>query len=220
MMKIFTQSFAAAVFAAWALAFGGSAFAEETPDALVSRISREVIASAKTDEKIQHGDRQRIMRLVETKILPHADFQRSTRLVVGRYWREATPLQQRQLTEEFRKLLIYTYSGAMSQIRDQQIDVKPLRADPADTDVVVHSEFRKTRGAEPIQVSYRLAKSTDGWKIYDVNVMGAWMGETYRSSFSAEIGKGGIDGLIRTLSEKNRQLAGAVRPPNERGAPQ
>lgn len=148
-MKIFTQSFAAAVFAAWALAFGGSAFAEETPDALVSRISREVIASAKTDEKIQHGDRQRIMRLVETKILPHADFQRSTRLVVGRYWREATPLQQRQLTEEFRKLLIYTYSGAMSQIRDQQIDVKPLRADPADTDVVVHSEFRKTRGAEP-----------------------------------------------------------------------
>jgi phospholipid transport system substrate-binding protein len=201
------KNIAVTAFMLCTLAFSGSASAQESPDVLVKRISQEVITTAKTDKEIQGGDRQRIMQLVESKILPHTDFQRATKLVTGRYWRDATPLQQERLTEEFRKLLIFTYAGAMSQVRDQQIDVKPLRADPADTEVVVRSEFRQSRGAQPIQVNYRFAKSDDGWKIFDVNVMGVWLGETYKSSFSSEIGKVGIDGLIQMLSEKNMQLA-------------
>jgi phospholipid transport system substrate-binding protein len=209
-MKTLMKIFSVTAFAAGMLAFTGSALAQEAPDELIRRVSREVITIAKENKEIQSGNRQRIMQLVETKILPHTDFQRATALVTGRYWRVATPLQQEQLTEEFRKLLIYSYSGAMSQVRDQQIDVKPLRADPADTDVVVRSEFRKSRGAEPVQVSYHLAKSADGWKIYDVNVMGVWLGLTYKESFATELNKGGIDGLIRTLSEKNKQLAAST----------
>jgi phospholipid transport system substrate-binding protein len=205
-MKMSMKLFAVAAFAAGTL-FSGSVLAQEAPDVLVKRISQEVIAIAKADKEIQSGNRQRIEQLVEAKILPHADFQRTTALVAGRYWRVATPLQQQQLTDEFRTLLMYTYSGAMAQIRDQQIEFKPLRADPADTDVEVHSVFRRSRGADPIQVSYRLAKSADGWKIYDVNVMGIWLVETYKNNFSAEIAKGGIDGLIRTLAERNKKLA-------------
>jgi phospholipid transport system substrate-binding protein len=203
------------------LAFGGAAVAQEAPDELVKRVSAEVIAAAKSDDKIQGGDRQRSVQLVEEKILPHADFERATMLVMGQHWRRATPEQQKQLIEEFRKLLIYTYAGAMVQVRDQRINVKPLRADPADTDVVVNSEFQKGRGAEPVQVSYRLAKSPEGWKIYDVNVMGVWLGLTYKDSFDAEINKGGgIDGLIKTLVEKNKRArsdTGIVAPPSEQG---
>lgn len=203
------------------LAFGGAAVAQEAPDELVKRVSAEVIAAAKSDDKIQGGDRQRSVQLVEEKILPHADFERATMLVMGQHWRRATPEQQKQLIEEFRKLLIYTYAGAMVQVRDQRINVKPLRADPADTDVVVNSEFQKGRGAEPVQVSYRLAKSPEGWKIYDVNVMGVWLGLTYKDSFDAEINKGGgIDGLIKTLVEKNKRArsdTGIVAPPSEPG---
>lgn len=213
-MKLFTRLFAISALMLSALAFSNGASAEEAPDALVRRISQEVIATAKADKEVQGGNRQRIMQLVEAKILPHADFQRTTALVAGRHWRSATPAQQQQLTEEFRTLMIYTYSGALAQVRDQQITVKPLRADPSDTEVVVHSEFRQSRGAEPVQVSYRFAKSPDGWKIYDVNVMGVWLVETYKSSFAEEIGRSGIDGLIQTLSERNKKLAAGadVRP--------
>jgi phospholipid transport system substrate-binding protein len=205
-MKISTKLFAVAAFAVSTLV-SGSVLAQEAPDVLIKRLSQEVIATAKADKDIQSGNRQRIMQLVEAKILPHADFQRTTELVAGRYWRAATPLQQQQLINEFRTLLIYTYSGAMAQVSDQQFEFKPLRADPADTEVEVHSLFRRSRGADPIQVSYRLTKAADGWKIYDVNVMGVWLVETYKSNFSAEIAKGGIDGLIQTLSEKNKKLA-------------
>lgn len=208
-MKIATKFFAVAAFAVSTL-FGSSVFAQEAPDVLIKRVSQEVIAIAKADKEVQSGNRQRIMQLVESKILPHADFQRTTALVAGRYWRDATPLQKQQLTDEFRTLLIYTYSGAMSQIKDQQLDFKPLRADAADTDVEVHSVFRRSRGADPVQVSYRLTKADDGWKIYDVNVMGVWLVETYKSNFSAEIGKVGIDGLIQALSERNKKLAGGA----------
>jgi phospholipid transport system substrate-binding protein len=199
------------------LTFSNHVSAEETPDALVRRISQEVIAIAKTDKEIQNGNRQRIMQLVEEKILPHADFERTTALVAGRHWRSATPAQQQRLTEEFRTLMIYTYSGALAQVRNQQIMVKPLRADPTDTEVVVHSEFRQSRGAEPVQVSYRFAQSFDGWKIYDVNVMGVWLVETYKSGFSEEIGRNGIDGLIQTLSERNKKLAVGADVRSSRG---
>lgn len=181
--------------------------AEEAPDVLIRRVSQEVMDIARNDTAIQAGDRRRIHAVVEEKILPHLDFQRGTALTMGRNWREATPEQRQKLAGEFRKLLLYTYAGAMSQIKDQTMTFRPLRRDPSDTDVEVRSEVRMPRRPEPVEVSYRLHKSASGWKIYDVNVMGAWLSETYRTTFASEINKGGIDGLIRTLEEKNRQLA-------------
>lgn len=192
-----------------AMTFAAYAAAQEAPDALIKRISEEVMAIAKADKDVQNGNPRRIQQIVDEKILPNVDFQRMTALAAGRHWREATPEQQKQLTTEFRSLLMYTYSGAISQIRDQKLEYRPLRADPADTEVVVNTQVIQARG-EPIQLSYRLAKSPTGWKIYDVNVLGAWLVETYKGSFAAEISKSGIDGLIKTLTEKNKKLAGSM----------
>ena len=195
------------------LAFASQAMAQEAPDALVKRISQEVVDIAKADKEIQGGNQKRVLDLVETKILPSVDFQRMTSLAAGRFWREATPDQQKQLTDEFRSLLVYTYSGAIAQIRDQRVEFKPVRMEPTDTEVEVRSQVVQSRGGEPIQLNYRLEKLPAGWKIYDVNVLGAWLVETYKSTFAAEIGKNGIDGLIKTLAEKNRTLgARAVKP--------
>lgn len=189
---------------------GAPAYAQpEAPDALIRRISQEVMDTAKSDPEIQRGNNQRVMEVVESRILPHVDFQRMTALAVGRFWREATPEQQKQLTDEFRTLLVYTYSGAISQVKDQRIDFRPFRADPADTEVEVRSQVVQPRG-EPIQLNYRLQKTAAGWKIYDVNVLGAWLVESYRNSFASEIGKNGIDGLIRSLSERNKRLAASA----------
>lgn len=183
-----------------------SAAAQEAPDALVKRISTEVVEAVRADKDIQTGNQKKVMDLVEAKILPYVNFQRMTALASGRFWREATPEQQKRLTEEFRSLLIYTYSGAISQIRDQKLEFKPFRADPTDTEVEVRSQVLQSRG-EPIQLNYRLEKQASGWKIYDMNVLGAWLVESYKSSFASEIGKNGIDGLIKTLSDKNKRLA-------------
>lgn len=188
--------------------FGGpaSAGAQEPPDVLVKRISQEVLDAAKTDKDIQGGNQKRVLELVEAKVLPYVNFQHMTSLAAGRFWREATPEQQKALTSEFRALLVYTYSGAISQIRDQKLEFKPMTGDPADDDVVVRSQVTRG-GGEPIQLNYRLEKLPVGWRIYDVNVLGAWLVETYKGNFAAEIGRGGIDGLIKTLSDKNKQLA-------------
>ena len=199
-------------FAVAALMFAGYAAAQEAPDVLIKRISEDVMAIAKSDKEIQSGNPRRIQQVVDEKILPHVDFQRMTALAAGRYWRDATPDQQKQLTHEFRSLLMYTYSGAISQIRDQKLEYRPLRADPADTEVIVNTQVIQQRG-EPIQLSYRLAKSAAGWKIYDVNVLGAWLVETYKGSFAAEISKSGVDGLIKTLAEKNKKLAASSAKP-------
>jgi phospholipid transport system substrate-binding protein len=180
--------------------------ANEAPDALVKRISQDVIDTAKADKAIQAGDTKRVMDLVETKILPYVDFQRMTSLAAGRFWRDATPEQQKQLTEQFRSLLVFTYSGALSQVKDQTIEFKPLRADPTDTEVEVRSQVNMPR-SEPIPLNYRVAKGPQGWKIYDINVLGAWLVETYKGTFASEIGKGGMDGLIKALTEKNKKLA-------------
>ena len=195
------------LFAFLLAALCGRAQAQETPDALIRRVSQEVMDIARNDPAIQAGDRKRIYGLVEARILPHLDFQRGTALTMGRNWREATPQQRQKLAEEFRNLLLHTYAGAMSQIKDQTMTFRPLRMDPSDTDVEVRSEVRMPRRPEPVEVSYRLHKSATGWKIYDVNVMGAWLSETYRTTFASEVSKGGVDGLIRTLEEKNRSLA-------------
>lgn len=182
------------------------AAAIEAPDALVKRISLEVLDTAKSDKQIQGGDAQRINQLVEEKVLPYVDFQRMTALAAGRFWREATPEQQQQLTAEFRDLLKYTYSGALAQVRDQQIQFRPLRASPSDTEVEVQSQVLQPHG-EPIQLNYRLEKKPEGWRIYDVNVLGAWLVQTYKGNFATEIGKSGIDGLIKVLTERNKRLA-------------
>lgn len=178
----------------------------EAPDVLIKRISEDVMSTAKSDKAIKSGDAHRVQQIVEEKILPYVDFQRTTMLATGRYWRDASAEQKKRLTEEFRSLLVYTYAGAIAQIKDQQLEYKPLRADPADTDVIVHTQVIQPRGT-PIQLSYRLEKKATGWKIYDVNVLGAWLVQAYKDSFASEIGKSGIDGLIKTLTEKNKKLA-------------
>jgi phospholipid transport system substrate-binding protein len=180
--------------------------ANEAPDALVKRVSTDVIDSVKADKDIQAGNTKKIMDLVNSKILPYVDSDKMTAQAAGRFWRQATPDQQKQLAEEFRTLLVYTYSGALSQIKNETIEFKPFRADPADTEVEVKSQVNLTRG-EPITLNYRLSKGPQGWKIFDLNVLGAWLVETYKSTFASEISKGGIDGLIKKLHDRNQQLA-------------
>ncbi len=176
--------------------------AEEAPDALVKRISGDVMAAVKSDPAIQAGDINRIVALVDSKIMPSVNFGRMTSSAVGRFWRQATPEQQKQLQAEFKTLLVRTYSGALGEVKDQTMTFRPMRSNPQDTEVVVRSEVRG-RG-EPIQLEYRLEKMDDGWKIYDLNVMGVWLVETYRSQFAQEIGSKGIDGLIATLAQRNK----------------
>lgn len=204
-MKLIKQliAVAAVTFSTGALA---AAPANEAPDALVKRISADVIDTAKADKEIQAGNQKRVMDLVESKILPYVDFQRMTQLAAGKHWRDATPEQQKQLSNEFRTLLIFTYSGALSQIKDETVEFKPMRADPADQEVEVRSQVKVARG-EPVTLNYRLAKSAQGWKIFDINVLGAWLVETYKGTFASEISKSGIDGLIKTLAERNKKLA-------------
>jgi phospholipid transport system substrate-binding protein len=202
-MKLIKQLIAIATVA---LATTAIANPNEAPDALVKRISAEVIDTAKTDKDIQAGNQKRVMDLVETKILPYVDFQRMTALAAGRHWRDATPEQQKQLTAEFRTLLVFTYSGALSQIKNETIEFKPLRADAADQEVEVRSQVNVARG-EPVTLNYRLAKTPQGWKIFDINVLGAWLVETYKGTFATEISKSGVDGLIKALAERNKKLA-------------
>lgn len=194
-------------------AFASQAFAQEAPDTLVKRVSQEIVHLAVSDKQIQAGNRQRILAVVNEKILPHADFRRATALAVGHHWRTATPAQKDRLSEEFRDLLMYTYAGAMSQIKeDYPLKFLPLRSEPGATEVVVRFEVvqRRQRSGEPIRVSYRMAKTPDGWKIFDVNVVGVWMSEAYRNTFSSEINRNGIDGLIATLEDKNKKLAASA----------
>lgn len=205
-MKLLHKLLLVASLAFSAPGIAGQSTAQEAPDALVKRITQEVVDTARNDKEIRAGNRKRIRTLVETHILPHVDFQRATAMTVGRFWREATPQQQQQLIDEFRALLIHTYSGALSQIGDQKLAFMPLRAAPGDDEVEVRFQVQQPRG-ETINVSYRLYKAGDGWKVYDVNLLGAWLIETYKGNFTTEIGRSGIDGLIRTLSEKNRKLA-------------
>jgi len=179
---------------------------QEAPDALVKRISQEILELAKTDKQIQAGNQQRIMEVVQAKVIPHVNFQRMTAMAAGRFWREATPEQQAALTTEFRSLLIYTYSGAISQVRNQVLEFKPMRAGAGDDEVEVRSNVIQPRG-EPIQLNYRLEKTPGqgwGWKIYNLNVMGVWLVDTYRTQFGQEINARGLDGLIASLSDRNK----------------
>jgi len=204
---------AAAVFTA--ALFGGLAplalAADEAPDAFIKRLSDDVLATIRTDNKVRNGDIDHIMAVVDAKIMPNVNFQRMTASAVGPAWRDATPEQRKRLQQEFKLLLVRTYSGALSQVSDESITMKPLRAAPTDTDVIVRSEIRG-RG-DPIQLEYRLEKTPGegaGWKIYNLNVLGVWLVETYRTQFAQEVNARGIDGLIATLAERNRSNAAGV----------
>lgn len=179
--------------------------ADEAPDALIKRVSSEVLDAIKSDKAIQAGESNRVLALVDTKVMPNVNFTRMTASAVGRSWRQATPEQKARLQDEFKTLLIRTYSGALSQVNDQKLNVKPMRSAPGDTDVTVRTEVLG-RG-EPVQLDYRMEKTPTGWKIYDLNVLGVWLVETYRTQFAQEISAKGIDGLIASMSQRNKTNA-------------
>ena len=192
-------------FMAIGLLLGASAVmaADEAPDAFVKRISNETLDAVRADKSIKAGDINKTMQLVDSKLMQHVNFRRMTALATGPGWRKATPEQQERLQEEFKLLLIRTYSGALSQINDQVIEVKPLRGATDEKNLVVQTEV-KGKG-EPIQLDYRLEKTPGegaGWKIFDLNVLGIWLVENYRSQFSKEINAGGVDGLIKKASQR------------------
>ncbi len=199
----------AAAVLATSLAGGGLPLAhaaDETPDILIKRWTDDVLAALKSDKTLQAGDTTRLMALVDAKIMPNVNFERMTASAVGPAWRQATPEQRKRLQDEFKALLVRTYSGALSQIADETVTVKPLRAQPTDTEVVVRTEIRG-RG-DPIQLDYRMEKAGGGWKIYNLNVLGVWLVETYRSQFAQEINQKGVDGLIASLAQRNKSNAG------------
>ena len=190
------------------LLMAGAARAQEAPDALIQKVSTDVIESVKADKGIQGGDTSKINALVDSKVMPYVDFQRMTSAAVGRFWRQATPDQQKRLQDEFKTLLVRTYAGALTQVRDQTtVALKPMRSQPTDNEVVVRTEVRNSAG-EPVQLDYRLEKDGDTWRVYDINVGGIWLVEQYRNSFAQEIGANGVEGLITKLAEKNKAAGG------------
>ena len=195
--------------------FAGSVAAQavdqSTPDGLIKTVVSDVMASVKSDPEIQKGNIPRIVDLVEKKIVPYTDMRRTTEMAMGPNWKKATPEQQTQLISEFKNLLIRTYSGALSQLRDQTIQFKPLRAAPDDKEVVVKTVVIG-RG-DPIPLDYRLEKTPNGWKVYDMNIMGVWLVEAYRNQFSNQISQNGVEGLVKFLQDRNKQLA-ATKPAN------
>ena len=204
------MSFYTRFFLALCLSLGLSSAwaADEAPDAFVKRITTETLDAVRTDKSIKAGDINKIMQLVDTKLMQHVNFRRMTALATGPGWRKATPEQQDRLQEEFKLLLIRTYSGALTQISDQTIEVKPLRGASDEKNLVVQTVV-KGKG-DPLQLDYRLEKTPGegaGWKIFDLNVMGIWLVENYRAQFSKEINAGGMDGLIKSLSERNKSNA-------------
>lgn len=196
----------AGVVAAWVP--GGVLWAQgvaEGPDALIQRVAADVIAAVKADPAIQAGDISRVVPLVDSKIMPYVNFTRMTASAVGRFWRQASSDQKQKLLAEFKTLLVRTYAGALGQVKDQTLSLKPQRSNLADKEVVVRSELRGK--GEPIQMDYRMEHTDAGWKIYDLNVLGVWLVDTYRGQFAQEINTKGLDGLIESLVQRNRSNA-------------
>ena len=182
--------------------------ADETPDALIRRLSEDVLNTVRADKAIQAGDIDKVIALVDKTVMPNVNFRRMTAAAVGPGWRQATPEQQKRLQDEFKVLLVRTYAGALAQVSDQTVRIKPLRAAADDKDVLVRTEI--VGKGDPIQLDYRLEKTPGegaGWKIYNLNVLGVWLVETYRSQFAQEINAKGIDGLIDTLVARNKSNA-------------
>lgn len=208
------QAYLVALLSSFFLAAGGASAQvvdQSTPDGLIKTVVSDVMASVKSDPEIQKGNIPRIVDLVEKKIVPYTDMRRTTEMAMGPNWKKATPEQQAQLVSEFKNLLIRTYSGALSQLRDQTIQFKPLRAAPDDKEVVVKTVVIG-RG-DPVPLDYRLEKTANGWRVYDMNIMGVWLVEAYRNQFANQIGQNGVEGLVKFLQDRNKQLA-AAKPAN------
>ena len=202
------QCLALAVIAGSVLGLQVAHASDEAPDVLIKRLSSDVLDSIKADKSVRNGDLAKVVALVDSRVMPNVNFQRMTASAVGPAWRQATPEQQKRLQEEFKVLLVRSYSGALGQITDQVISIKPMRSAPEDKEVMVRTEI-KGKG-EPIQLDYRLEKTPGqgaGWKIYNINVLGVWLVETYKTQFAQEINAKGLDGLIAALTERNKANA-------------
>jgi len=209
--KKITQYLLAGLLLIYGTVFAQTPDQATTPDALIKMVVSDVMTSVKSDPDIQKGNIPKIVDLVEKKIVPYTDMRRTTEMAMGPNWKKATPEQQNQLVMEFKNLLIRTYSGALSQLRDQTVQFKALRAAPDDKEVVVKTVVLG-RG-DPVPLDYRLEKTDKGWKVYDMNIMGVWLVEAYRNQFSNQISQNGIDGLVKFLQDRNKQLASA-KPTN------
>jgi phospholipid transport system substrate-binding protein len=208
------QKYCVLVLSSLFLAISGAsaqAVDQATPDGLIKTVVSDVMASVKSDPEIQKGNIPRIVDLVEKKIVPYTDMRRTTEMAMGQNWKKASPEQQAQLISEFKNLLIRTYSGALSQLRDQTIQFKPLRAAPDDKEVIVKT-IVVGRG-DPVPLDYRLEKTASGWRVYDMNIMGVWLVEAYRNQFANQISQNGVEGLVKFLQDRNKQLA-AAKPAN------
>ncbi|CAB3705087.1 Intermembrane phospholipid transport system binding protein MlaC [Trinickia soli] len=209
MKKFFWVALFSALFS-----FSSSGFAQavdtNSPDGMIKTVTGQVLDQIKSDSSIKSGDINKITQVVNQKILPYTDFRRTTQLAMGRAWRTATPQQQDQMVEQFKMLLIRTYSGALSQVRDQTVQFKPFRADPGATDVVVRSTVMNN--GQPVELDYRLYKTAQGWRVYDLNVAGAWLIQAYQQQFTEKINQGGVDGLLQFLTQRNEQLAAGKQP--------
>ncbi|MBS1188514.1 MAG: Toluene tolerance [Rhodocyclaceae bacterium] len=189
-----------------------SVWAEEAPDVMVKRVSEEVLDIVRKDKAIQSGNPNRVLELVDAKVLPHFNFRHMTALAVGKDWRRASPQQQQQLMQEFKTLLVRTYSNALTSYRDQTIRYKPFKMNPGDTDVLVRTEVVQP-GNKPVQLDYSLEKVDDDWKVYDVTVAGISLVTNYRETFAQEVRSGGIEGLIQSIANKNKSLE--ANPPTK-----
>lgn len=178
---------------------------QASPDELIRTVSQGVLDEIKADRTLQTGDIERLNALVDKRVMPYVNFQRMTALAVGRNWRTATPDQQSALQSEFRRLLLLTYADAVRQVTDTSIQVRPMRSAPTDEEVIVRTQVLRP-GKEPIQLDYRLQKTPAGWKIFDLNILGLWLIEHYRNQFAQVVGASGIEGLIKSLKEKNQSL--------------
>lgn len=209
MNRRFLGRLVASLAAVWALAGAGAVHAaDEAPDAMVQRLSTEVLDALRADKSIKAGDLDKVIALVDKTIMPHVNFRRMTAAAVGPAWRKATPEQQKRLQDEFKILLVRTYAGALAQVSDQTITMKPMRAAADDKDVLVRTEI--TGRGDPIQLDYRLERTPGqgaGWKIFDLNVLGVWLVTNYRSQFGEQINQNGIDGLIKALADRNQANA-------------
>lgn len=188
-----------------------SVWAQEAPDALVKRVSEEVLDIIRKDRELQNGNPRKVLELVDAKVLPHFNFRHMTALAVGKDWRRASPQQQEQLMREFKILLVRTYSNALTSYRDQTIRYKPFKANSGDSDVLVRTEVVQP-GGKPVQVDYNLEKVDDAWKVYDVTVAGISLVTNYRDTFAQEVRNGGIEGLIQSIANKNKHLEASPPP--------
>lgn len=197
------RQFKFVLFLGWIGFLGNPVLAQDAgPEQLVQKVTDEVLAAVKSDKQLAAGDKQKALKLAEEKVLPHVDFQEATRLAVGRSWRQASPEQRKKLVEEFRSMLVRTYSNAISEYQGQTLKVLPSRGKQDPEDATVRTQFMRA-GGKPLPIDFQTRKTPEGWKIYDITVEGVSLVLTYRTEFDAVVKQEGVDGLIRRLGEKN-----------------